>query len=168
MLRSGRVNRNKFLSGNSELKVQLAARKQTPLSVIFLDLDHFKRINDTYGHDAGDVVLEKVGTLMKTHTRGHDVACRYGGEEFLLVMSDTPLEAARQPAEALREGIRSLDIVYKTQSIAVTASFGVAAFPDSGADRDQLLKAVDVALHEAKTSGRNRVVTANPVAGGSA
>ncbi|OGB82079.1 MAG: hypothetical protein A2496_22825 [Burkholderiales bacterium RIFOXYC12_FULL_60_6] len=149
-------------------ELQLAVRKQTPLSVIFLDLDHFKRINDTYGHDAGDVVLEKVGILMKTHTRGHDVACRYGGEEFLLVMSDTPLEVARQRAEALREGIRSLDIVYKTQSIAVTASFGVAAFPDSGADRDQLLKAVDVALYEAKTSGRNRVVTANPVAGGSA
>ncbi|MDO8264574.1 MAG: GGDEF domain-containing protein [Gallionella sp.] len=104
--------------------------------MIFLDLDHFKRINDTYGHDAGDVVLEKVGILMKTHTRGHDVACRYGGEEFLLVMSDTPLEVARQCAEALREGICSLDIVYKTQSIAVTASFGVAAFPDSGADRD--------------------------------
>lgn len=143
-----------------------AARKQTPLSVIFLDLDHFKRINDTYGHDAGDVVLQSLGTFLKTHTRGHDVACRYGGEEFLLVMADAPLEVARQRAEALREGIGSLAIEHKTQSVAITASFGVAAFPDSGADRDRLLKAADVALYEAKTSGRNRVVTANPVAGG--
>src|SRR5579859_831787 len=146
-------------------ELQRAARKQTPLSVIFLDLDHFKEINDTYGHDAGDVVLEKVGIFLKTHTRGHDVACRYGGEEFLLVLSDASLEIARQRAEALREGIQSLEIIHKTRSIAVTASLGVAAFPDSGANCDQLLKAVDVALYEAKSSGRNRVVTANPVAG---
>jgi len=149
-------------------ELQRAARKQTPLSVIFLDLDHFKRINDTYGHDAGDAVLQKVGIFLKTHTRGHDVACRYGGEEFLLVMADAPLEVARQRAEALREGIQSLEIVHKSQSIAVTASLGVAAFPDSGVDRDQLLKAADVALYEAKSSGRNRVVTAHPAAGGPA
>ncbi len=145
-------------------ELQRAARKQTSLSVIFLDLDHFKLINDTYGHDAGDVVLQKIGIFLKTHTRGDDVACRYGGEEYLLVMPDASLEVARLRAEVLREGIRSLGIVHKTQSLAITASFGVAAFPDSGADRDQLLKAVDTALYEAKSTGRNRVVTANPVA----
>ncbi|TAN47885.1 MAG: sensor domain-containing diguanylate cyclase [Betaproteobacteria bacterium] len=144
-------------------ELQRAARKQTPVSLIFLDLDHFKLINDTYGHDAGDVVLQKAGIFLKTRTRGHDVACRYGGEEFLLVMPDASLEVARQRAEVLREGIRTLGVVHKTQALTITASFGVAAFPDSGADRDQLLKAVDTALYEAKSTGRNRVVTANPV-----
>ena len=135
--------------------------------MISVDLDDFKRINDAYGHDAGDLALQKIAMVLKTHTRGQDVACRYGGEEFLLVMSDAPLEVARRRAEALREAIGSLAIEYKTQFIAITASFGVAAFPDAGADRGQLLKAADGALYEAKNGGRNRVVTANPVAGGS-
>jgi len=163
---TGLFNR-RYAEETLDRELQRAARKQAPLCLISLDLDEFKRINDAYGHDAGDLVLQKIAIVLKAHTRGQDVACRYGGEEFLLVMSDAPLEVARRRAEALREAIGSLAIEYKSQSLAITASFGVAVFPDAGADRGQLLKAADGALYEAKNGGRNQVVTANPVAGGS-
>ncbi len=162
---TGLFNR-RYAEETLDREVQRATRKQTPLSVISLDIDHFKLFNDTYGHDAGDVVLQNVGMLLKTLCRGEDVACRYGGEEFLLIMSDISLEIAQQRAETLREEMKSLRIVYKGQPLGITSSFGVAAFPKTATNKEKLLHAADAALYQAKTSGRDCVVTADQIEGG--
>jgi diguanylate cyclase (GGDEF)-like protein len=149
-----------------EREIYRAIRKETSLSVIFVDVDHFKLFNDTYGQDAGDAVLQNLGGLIRTHVRREDVACRYGGEEFLIIMSDISLEASRQRAEALREVVRTVNLNYKGQSLAnITLSLGVAALTDSTATKEALLNAADTALYRAKSTGRDRVVVAGLVSG---
>lgn len=96
--------------GTLEREVLRAARNQAPLSVIFLDVDHFKVFNDTYGHEAGDLVLQQLGTCMRECLRGEDVACRFGGEEFLIVLTDTPIETAGARADLLRERFKARTI----------------------------------------------------------
>ena len=149
---TGLYNR-RFLEDYLPRELARAARGELPVAVIMLDLDHFKRVNDKSGHAAGDAVLVAIGTLLRRHVRASDVACRYGGEEFLLVMPETALVAARRKAELIR-----IDVERDHDSLlGVTASLGVAIFPDHGADATALIRSADSAMYDAKQAGRNRV-----------
>jgi diguanylate cyclase (GGDEF)-like protein len=126
---------------------------------MLIDLDHFKRVNDSYGHEAGDIVLTAIGALLRGNVRGSDIACRYGGEEFALILPETGADAAARRAEDIRIAIYALSLSYAGKSLGkITASFGIAVFPDHAQDSDDLLRAADVALYAAKGQGRNRVV----------
>ncbi len=141
--------------------IRRAERNQLPVGVIMLDLDHFKRFNDTFSHEAGDVLLRELGAFLAEHIRGGDAACRFGGEEFVLILPETTLEDTCSRAEEIREGIRGLTVAYHGQALgAITASLGVAAFPDHGTTTEALLRAADMAMYDAKTKGRNKVVAA--------
>lgn len=146
-----------------------ANRNHKPLAVFMIDLDHFKRFNDSFGHEAGDILLREVGALFSAQIRGGDVACRYGGEEFLLILMDANLEAARQRAEALKEQVRGLQVHHRGQILRqVTISIGIAAYPDHGTSAQEMINAADKALYRAKTSGRDRIVVADPASDGDA
>ena len=126
-----------------------------------IDIDHFKKVNDTFGHEAGDLVLQRLATFLQTNIRGGDIACRYGGEEFLLILPDAPLEATRARAEALRAGFCDLELTFESRRLETpTLSLGVAVYPDHGSTRQALVRAADAALYRAKNSGRNRTVSA--------
>ncbi|MDD5036220.1 MAG: diguanylate cyclase [Methylococcaceae bacterium] len=137
-----------------------AARDHHSVSVLMLDIDHFKRLNDTYGHQAGDLVLVALGELLSLQTRHADVACRYGGEEFVVVMPGAMLAFAAQRGEQLRQRFEALRVPYAETELRATLSLGVAAFPQHGESGDQVLRAADHALYAAKASGRNRVCAA--------
>ncbi|BBI98890.1 hypothetical protein FGKAn22_05830 [Ferrigenium kumadai] len=149
---TGIANRREFF-GILENEMNRARRYGSPLSLVMYDLDHFKRVNDTYGHDVGDVVLQTVTGLVKQNIRTVDVAARWGGEEFMVMMPQSALDVARSAAERLRLAVAShpFDKVGE-----VTASFGVTAFVPQD-DSNSLLKRVDDALYRAKERGRNRV-----------
>jgi diguanylate cyclase (GGDEF)-like protein len=139
-------------------ELRRAERRKRPLGLILLDLDHFKRTNDTFGHDAGDVVLRAVGHFLQTHIRAEDLACRMGGEEFLLILADSSLEDTHRRAEQLRRGIKEVRAEYAGRPLGpVTASLGVAVFPEQGQTAECLIRAADLALFRAKAEGRDRV-----------
>ena len=145
------------------LKQQLSriTRQLHPLGVIMLDIDHFKSINDTHGHAAGDTLLLELGQLLKKHVRNEDIACRYGGEEFILIMPDASLEATQKRAEHLRQAVRGLRVKDDSQTPdGITLSLGVAIYPQHGQTKDSVLRAADDALYRAKQEGRDRVVVA--------
>jgi diguanylate cyclase (GGDEF)-like protein len=136
-----------------------ARRSGKPVAMILIDIDHFKRVNDSFGHSAGDVVLAAIGTLLRGKVRGGDVACRYGGEEFAVVLPETDVDSAQRRAEDIRSAIGSLDVNYMGKPIGgITASLGIALFPDHSEDTDSLLRAADEALYAAKGAGRNRLM----------
>ncbi|HEX2201994.1 MAG TPA: sensor domain-containing diguanylate cyclase, partial [Longimicrobium sp.] len=140
------------------LKTELsrARRHSRPLTLVLLDIDHFKRINDDFGHEVGDHALQRIGRAVRHAFRSSDSACRYGGEEFALVFPETAKEEGARLAERLRtliEGLPPNAEVPRT----LTASFGVAAFPDDAAEETELIRAADRALYLAKSHGRNRV-----------
>ncbi|NIA54403.1 diguanylate cyclase [Massilia sp. TW-1] len=138
-----------------------AERRRAALAVVMIDLDHFKRMNDTYGHEAGDIVLRAVGQVLREGVRRSDVACRYGGEELVLVLPECDTTGALRSAEALRTAIAALELHHGDTLLPdVTASFGIAMWPANGDDAATLLQAADRALYAAKHEGRNRVCTA--------
>jgi diguanylate cyclase (GGDEF)-like protein len=139
-----------------------AGRKGTAVSLILVDLDHFKRVNDTYGHDAGDLLLRKVGQVLRQSVRNCDVACRFGGEELVLILPECELAAALVRAEAVRVAVAAICISSKGEMLEVSASLGVASSGPHGDDAEALLRAADTALYAAKQGGRNRVVSASP------
>jgi diguanylate cyclase (GGDEF)-like protein/PAS domain S-box-containing protein len=153
---TGLFNR-RYIDASLERELILSHRGGRPLSVVMGDIDFFKAVNDRHGHPAGDEVLCGVAAQITKVCRDGDLACRYGGEEFLLVMPSTPEAKARERAELLRTAIESARVRHGDAIIAVTASFGVASFPDSGRTRVELVAAADEALYAAKRSGRNRV-----------
>lgn len=153
---TGLYNR-RYLDEVLSRELILAERHGHPVSVIMADLDHFKSVNDRYGHLAGDEVLRVFGNMLKQHARGSDIYCRYGGEEFLLVLPQMSEDNAIERAEQLRSAIAASPVLYGATPITVTASFGVAAFPRNGRTSDELITAADSALYAAKASGRNRV-----------
>jgi diguanylate cyclase (GGDEF)-like protein/PAS domain S-box-containing protein len=160
---TGLFNR-RYLEDTFERELIRAARLDRPVSVVMGDLDHFKAVNDTYGHQAGDEVLREFGRLLRLHARGSDIYCRYGGEEFLLVLPDMTEETACERAEQLRMAIAAAPILYGESSIRVTASFGVATFPQHGNTGDDLIAAADDALYTAKESGRDQIKRCSEVA----
>ncbi|HYQ95320.1 MAG TPA: diguanylate cyclase [Burkholderiales bacterium] len=143
----------RFLRDYLSRELKRATREGIRVAAIMIDLDRFKRVNDTAGHAGGDFVLTEIATLLKRHIRGTDVACRYGGEEFTLVLPNATLQSARHRAEAICAAIREEGVLL----MGVTASLGVAIFPDHAADPESLLRAADKALYDAKERGRNQV-----------
>lgn len=136
-----------------------AKRHGSGIALVMIDLDYFKKVNDTCGHGAGDLVLREVGALLKENLRAGDTACRFGGEEFALILPESGGEGARLKAETLRRAVSALDLAYNGQELGgLTASFGIALFPDHAGDPDALLRAADEALYAAKGAGRNRVL----------
>jgi len=157
---TGLFNR-RYMEETLEREVRRAQRAGRPMAVLMLDLDHFKRVNDDSGHDAGDALLRELGTLLIRNLRREDVACRYGGEEFVLVLPEASLEDAERRAEELREEIKRLRVSDKGRLLGpLTASFGLAAYPEHGLAGDMLLRAADTALYRAKREGRDRVMVA--------
>ncbi len=141
-------------------EMERAKRLEKPLSLLMLDLDHFKKLNDTCGHQAGDYVLAKLGELILNNARACDFPCRYGGEEFVIILPHTPALGAQVAAERLRKRIEDLALLYEGKAIRVTASIGISEVkPDTGPRAGTLaLRHADDALYEAKEKGRNRVV----------
>ena len=156
-LLTGLFNR-RYLEATLPRELHRAERTGTPLSVAMLDLDHFKRFNDTYGHDAGDLLLREASRVMSENLRASDIACRYGGEEFLLVLPGSSLEDTVQRLEQMRLQIERTVVYYEGQMLAtMTFSAGIAMAPTSGASAETLVRAADEALYVAKQAGRNRI-----------
>jgi len=154
---TGLFNR-RYMEESLEREFSRANRNKTTVAIVMMDLDHFKRFNDTFGHQAGDTLLRTLGDLLKRNTRGQDIACRYGGEEFVLVLTDSNLAGALQRAEILRQQVRQLSVEYAGQLLGtVSVSMGVALFPDHGTTMGEVLRASDQALYCAKREGRDRV-----------
>ncbi len=157
---TGLFNR-RYLLDTLPRELHRALRLKAPLSIAMLDLDLFKRINDTFGHDAGDLVLRESGRVLMENVRKSDIACRYGGEEFVLVLPDSPLEDARHRIEQLRILLETLEIRHEGQLLGtMTVSGGIAAAPEHAANTEELLRAADAALYAAKRAGRNCIVIA--------
>jgi diguanylate cyclase (GGDEF)-like protein len=159
---TGLFNR-RYMEETLEREVRRCARAKTPLGIMMMDIDHFKSFNDTHGHAAGDVLLAELGSLLRSRIRADDIACRYGGEEFTLILPDSSLDVTARRAEDLLAGVRSLRVEYSGHVIGpVTMSLGVAAFPGHGGGGAEVLRAADKALYAAKGQGRDRVVVAPP------
>src|SRR6185503_13108022 len=144
-----------------DAELRRARRSQTPVSMIMFDLDHFKDVNDRYGHLCGDAVLSAVGKRMKEVLRGSDLKCRYGGEEFLVLLPETPMHGARRVAESLRREIADNPIACGQDSLTVTASFGVTQALPGEVNLQSLIARADAALYRAKEEGRNCVRVAS-------
>jgi diguanylate cyclase (GGDEF)-like protein len=157
---TGLYNR-RYMEESLEREIHRATRRHSALGVVMLDLDRFKSFNDAFGHAAGDTLLREVGAFLRGRLRAEDIACRYGGEEFTLILPDADLEHTRSRADELRREARNLTVVHHGQTLAaITLSMGIAAYPEHGASADELLDAADAALYEAKSGGRNRVSVA--------
>ena len=156
---TGLYNR-RHMEASFHREISRAQRHDAPLGVIMVDIDHFNVFNDTYGHDMGDKVLREIGAFTLGHVRDEDIACRYGGEEIIIILPDASLRNTHQRAEQLRSGIEGLAVEMYDEEHTVTASLGVAIFPEHGATVKEVIKAADTALYEAKNKGRNRVVLA--------
>jgi diguanylate cyclase (GGDEF)-like protein len=140
-----------------DAELRRARRSQMRVSMILFDLEHFKEVHDRFGHLCGDAVLTAVGTLMREVLRGSDLKCRYGGEEFLVLLPETPLEGAKRVAETLRREISEIRLPWKDATVRITASFGVTAAKPSEIDRDAIVGRADKAMYAAKEQGRNCV-----------
>jgi diguanylate cyclase (GGDEF)-like protein/PAS domain S-box-containing protein len=158
---TGLFNR-RYLEESLTRELYRAQRSHQPLSIIVIDVDHFKRFNDTFGHDAGDAVLRELGNFLQSNVRGSDVACRFGGEEMVLILPGASLVDARQRAEQLRQGVKQIKIKHHQALGAITISLGVACYPEHADAKEPLIKAADAALYRAKAEGRDRVTVAAP------
>jgi len=158
-----RLFNRRFLEESLERELQIASRKKQATAVLFLDLDHFKRFNDTFGHDAGDMVLQSLADLFRTFFRATDICCRYGGEEFAVILPESSADDAAVRANALRAEVKSMRLQYKNQTLgSLSLSAGVAAFPEHGLTSEGLLKIADQCLYESKARGRDAVTIAAP------
>lgn len=155
---TGLFNR-RYLMETMDKELQRAARKNGCLSLILLDIDHFKSVNDMYGHIQGDVVLQKVSQQLQKELRGYDIAARYGGEEFIAILPDASLKEAVFVSERIRSAIEQLRFSGEISRLRLTVSLGVAEFqkPDCNNGVDAFIKLADDALYRAKANGRNRV-----------
>jgi diguanylate cyclase (GGDEF)-like protein len=155
---TGLFNR-RYLEETLQRELHRATRDHYPVGVIMLDVDHFKRINDTYGHEAGDAVLRALGTLLLSIVRAGDMACRYGGEEFVLILPSAPLPVLADRAEVIRQAISRLVIPYHAGDLPpITASLGVSVVADATISVMVALAQADAALYAAKHAGRNQVI----------
>jgi len=156
---TGTYNKRFFME-RTEHETTYASRHGSPLSLIIFDLDHFKRVNDTYGHPAGDAVLVETATRVHNSLRSEDILARYGGEEFVVLMRNTPLQEALRVAMRIREAIANAPISTPSAPIEITASFGIAEFDSNlSPNADALIAQADARLYKAKTLGRDRIVS---------
>ncbi|HET6930240.1 MAG TPA: diguanylate cyclase [Candidatus Acidoferrum sp.] len=158
---TGLFNR-RFMQESLNKELQRARRKDRLLSLIFLDLDHFKRFNDVFGHDAGDSVLQSMADIFRMHFRAEDIICRYGGEEFAIILPESSVHDALKRADALRLATKDLKLVHRGVLLdPVTLSIGIAGFPENGENAQDLLDAADKSLYQSKANGRDRVTLAS-------
>jgi len=158
---TGLFNR-RYLEETLERELRRAERSQSTLGVIMLDIDHFKNFNDMFGHDGGDAMLRELGVFLQKHTRGSDIACRFGGEEFILILPETPIDVIKERAETLRCKVKEVSVHHRGQLLgSLSLSLGIALFPEHGTTIDELIRAADQALYQAKQAGRDQVVIAN-------
>jgi diguanylate cyclase (GGDEF)-like protein len=157
---TGLYNRS-FLNQYLEIEIAFSKRRALSLAVIILDIDFFKKVNDTYGHTCGDEILKATAEKISQGIRKSDMACRYGGEEFLVILSDITQEGAKHVAEVLRKAIKTISIQKQSELVnGITASFGIAIFPQHGVTKEELIEAADNALYQAKKEGRDRIYSA--------
>lgn len=161
---TGLQNRRSFQTTIDRMVAE-ASRNRQPLSLIMLDIDHFKKVNDTYGHKAGDEVIRFMARILKGSIRKVDIAARYGGEEFVLVLHNTPLQGAYELAEKLRKNIQDSRVLADGSNLSITSSFGVSVFTDLAKNGGELVKTADTALYFSKENGRNCVTRYNPTMG---
>ncbi|UYZ08344.1 PleD family two-component system response regulator [Agrobacterium salinitolerans] len=156
------LNNRRYLDSHLKILFDRAAVRGRPISICMTDIDRFKLVNDTYGHDVGDEVLREFAARIRSTVRGADLACRYGGEEFVVVMPDTPMELAASVAERLRSIVEDKPFYVRSidRELNITASLGIATSGGAFGAPDEILKQADKALYEAKHAGRNRVVAA--------
>ena len=154
---TGLFNR-RYMEESLQRDLHRAIRARLPMGMIMMDIDHFKECNDTYGHDAGDAVLRGLGALLQSQVRGADIACRFGGEEFVLILQDAALEVTIRRAEEIRRAVKALTIEYLSRILGmISVSLGVAVFPLHSDSAEGLLRKADKALYKAKHNGRDRV-----------
>ncbi len=154
---TGLFNRQ-YLNDILERELHRAKRKDGTSCILMLDIDHFKVFNDTFGHSAGDAVLKELGRHLKNFFRIEDFCCRYGGEEFLILISDTELEGIEERFETLRKSIHAINVIFQGSSLGTIAvSMGASLFPKDGTTPERLIEAADKALYRAKNEGRNRI-----------
>jgi diguanylate cyclase (GGDEF)-like protein len=152
----------RYFEETAERELRRAEQEGVSVGVIMMDLDHFKRLNDTRGHEAGDVALRRIGLVLQNKTRVEDIACRYGGEEFLLLLPGVSLDALVSRANQIREAMKEMDLRFHGEILGpITVSCGVAIFPDHGRTCIELTEAADRALYVAKQTGRDKVVVAS-------
>ena len=155
----------RYLEDAVQREIRRAVRRKRSVAVLMVDVDHYKRYNDKYGHAVGDQILVTLATFLKQGIRAEDMACRYGGDEFALVLNEATSKGARVRGEALREKVKELSFTHEAKVIqGFTLSIGVAAFPENGASLAELLESADKALLRAKQEGRDRVCLADNVA----
>lgn len=154
---TGLFNR-RYLDTIAKSEVARCAREEQPLCLMMMDIDHFKHVNDTYGHQGGDEVLKALAKLLSDSVRVSDVACRYGGEEFLLLLPNMPADIALLRAEQWRAAFEAITVHADGKEIKATLSIGISCYPNDGSSVDDLTRSADVALYRAKAEGRNRVV----------
>ena len=160
---TGLYNR-RYLEEILEREIRRAARSDQAMGILMIDLDHFKTFNDTYGHEAGDAVLRATGSFLARSVRAEDIVCRFGGEEFVVILPTADVEAARARAERIRSKMSELIVLHQGRSLGrITVSIGVSALPTHGTSPKELLEAADAALYRAKREGRDRVALAQPL-----
>jgi diguanylate cyclase (GGDEF)-like protein/PAS domain S-box-containing protein len=147
----------RYLEETLERELARAAREVYPLCIVMMDIDHFKNVNDTYGHEAGDLVLKTLAETVTKQSRQGDFVCRFGGEEFVLVMPNIIIEVARERVSSLHKSIESLYIPFGRFNLNITMSMGISWYPQHGESKEDLMRGADRALYIAKDSGRNRV-----------
>lgn len=152
------LHNRRYLHETLPRELQRARRENYPVCVVMSDIDHFKAVNDTYGHMAGDLVLQRLAGYLQLRARSGDIVCRFGGEEFLLVLMNITCEDALERAEQLRSAFGAQDILYEERAIRATLSMGIAGFPRHADSGEALVGAADRALYQAKSAGRDRVV----------
>ena len=157
---TGLFNR-RYLEETLTRELARVVRQESSLGIVMIDLDRFKHYNDTFGHVAGDALLRQLGQFLQRHVRREDIACRYGGEEFILILPNASLEAAQKRAEYVRQRVKEMNFQgVPSELYEVTLSIGVAAYPQHGSTGDIVVQAADAALYQAKQEGRDRVVCA--------
>ncbi len=154
----------RYMEESFEREIHRARRKNVPVGVLMLDLDHFKDYNDTFGHEAGDMLLRELGVILQGNIRASDIACRYGGEEFTVILPEAAIDVTCRMGEQMRLSVRRLQLLYGGKPLgAVTVSVGAAVYPDHGLSARDVINAADEALYKAKTQGRDRLIVAENV-----
>ncbi|HEY3474664.1 MAG TPA: histidine kinase N-terminal 7TM domain-containing protein [Anaerolineales bacterium] len=151
----------RYLEETLDRELSRAGREKYPVCIIMIDLDHFKKVNDTYGHEAGDLVLKAIADTLSEQSRRGDFACRYGGEEFVIAMPNITMDTAYERAENLRQALIMLRIPFEYYELSVTISVGIACYPENGGTREEILRAADQAMYAAKDAGRDHILSYN-------
>ncbi len=156
---TGLFNR-RYMEETIQREILRAAQNQTKIGIIMADIDHFKNFNDTYGHKVGDELLIKLADFFKFEIRGSDIVCRYGGEEFILILPEASTEGTYKRAEHIREEVKNLKVYFQDQLLpSITLSMGIAIYPDHGIELNDLIQVADAALYKAKEQGRDKVIS---------